>query len=37
MKASRLRGLEGLLAMRYEDFQLVGYQSHGKIAAKVAV
>jgi thymidylate synthase len=32
-----LRGLEGLLAMRYENLKLVGYQSHGKIAAAVAV
>lgn len=33
----RLRGLEGLLEMRYENLKLVGYQSHGKIAAAVAV
>jgi thymidylate synthase len=33
----RLRGLEGLLALRYENLNLVGYQSHGKIAATVAV
>ena len=32
-----LRGLEGLLNMRYENLNLVGYQSHGKIAAPVAV
>lgn len=32
-----LRGLEGLLAIRYENLNLVGYQSHGKIAAQVAV
>lgn len=32
-----LRGLEGLLAMRYENLNLAGYQSHGKIAAAVAV
>jgi thymidylate synthase len=32
-----LRGLEGLLNMRYEHLNLVGYQSHGKIAAPVAV
>jgi thymidylate synthase len=32
-----LRGLEGLLAMRYENLNLVGYLSHGKIAAPVAV
>lgn len=35
--ASRLRGLEGLLEMRYEHVKLLGYQSHGKIAAAVAV
>jgi thymidylate synthase len=34
---NRLRGLEGLLAMRYEHLNLTGYQSHGKIAAVVAV
>ena len=34
---ARLRGLEGLLATRYEDLELVGYQSHGKIAAAVAI
>jgi len=32
-----LRGLEGLLAMNYNNIKLVGYQSHGKIAAPVAV
>lgn len=31
------RGLEGLLAMRYENLKLAGYRSHGKIAAAVAV
>src|SRR3984893_3934107 len=36
-EAKRLRGLEGLLEMRYENLKLVGYQSHGKIAAAVAV
>ena len=36
-EARRLRGLEGLLEMRYENLKLVGYQSHGKIAAAVAV
>src|SRR2546421_351944 len=36
-EAERLRGLEGLLGMRYENLKLVGYQSHGKIAAAVAV
>ena len=33
----RLRGLEGLLNMRYENLSLVGYESHAKIAAPVAV
>jgi thymidylate synthase len=33
----RLRGLDGLLAMRYENLRLTGYQSHGKLAAAVAV
>jgi len=33
----RLRGLEGLLAFSYENLELVGYQSHAKIAAPVAV
>lgn len=33
----RLRGLEGLLEMRYENLELVGYQSHKKISAAVAV
>jgi thymidylate synthase len=33
----RLRGLEGLLGMQYADLKLVDYQSHGKIAAAVAV
>jgi len=36
-EAKPLRGLDGLLGMRYEDLKLVGYQSHGKIAAAVAV
>ncbi|MCU1268069.1 MAG: Thymidylate synthase [Acidobacteria bacterium] len=36
-ESKRLRGLEGLLKMRYEHLGLVGYQSHGKIAATVAV
>jgi len=31
------RGLEGLLSISYENLKLVGYQSHGKIAASVAV
>lgn len=33
----RLRGLEGLLNFRYEHLNLVGYESHAKIAAPVAV
>ncbi len=33
----QLRRLEGLLAMRYEHLKLVNYESHGKIAAAVAV
>ena len=36
-EGQRLRGLEGLLGMRYQNLKLVGYQSHGKIAAAVAV
>ncbi|MFL6332785.1 MAG: thymidylate synthase [Pyrinomonadaceae bacterium] len=32
-----LRGLEGLLAFRYEHLNLSGYKSHGKIEAPVAV
>ena len=36
-EGGRLRGLDGLLKVRYEDLRLVGYQSHGKIAAPVAV
>jgi thymidylate synthase len=33
----RLRGLEGLLRMSYQNLNLLGYQSYGKIAAPVAV
>jgi thymidylate synthase len=33
----RLRGLEGLLGMRWGNLNLVGYKSHGKIEAPVAV
>lgn len=33
----RLRGLEGLLKMRYEDLELIGYRSHSKLPAPVAV
>ena len=36
-KGKKLRGLEGLLNMRYEHLALVGYQSHGKITGQVAV
>src|SRR5207253_4648464 len=32
-----LRGLEGLLNFRYEHLGLIGYESHAKIAAPVAV
>ncbi len=32
-----LRGLEGLLNFRYDNLGLVGYESHAKIAAPVAV
>jgi thymidylate synthase len=32
-----LRGLDGLLRARYENLNLIGYQSHAKIAAPVAV
>ena len=35
--AGPLVGLDGLLAMRYENLKLHGYQSHGKISAAVAV
>jgi thymidylate synthase len=34
---AQLRGLAGLLSMRYEHVSLVGYESHAKIAAPVAV
>lgn len=33
----QLRGLQGLLGMRYEHLNLIGYESHAKIAAPVAV
>jgi thymidylate synthase len=36
-EGERLRGLEGLLNIHYENLALVGYQAHGKIAAPVAV
>jgi thymidylate synthase len=34
---ARLRGLNGLLAFKYEHLNLMGYKSHSKIAAPVAV
>jgi thymidylate synthase len=37
IKDQGLRGLEGLLAITYEHLELVGYKSHGKISAPVAV
>ncbi len=37
VEPGRPQGLDGLLMMRYEDLELVGYRSHGKIAAAVAV
>jgi len=33
----KLRGLEGLLSVTYANLNLIGYKSHGKIAAPVAV
>jgi len=36
-ESNHLRGLEGLLKIGYENLKLAGYQSHGKIAAAVAV
>ena len=36
-EADRLRGLEGLLGVRYQHLNLTGYESHAKIAAQVAV
>ena len=33
----RLRGLDGLLSVTFADLKLIGYKSHGKIAAPVAV
>jgi thymidylate synthase len=37
VNADRLKGLDGLLNFKYENLNLMGYQSHGKIAAPVAV
>lgn len=36
-EANQLRGLEGLLGVRYEHLDLIGYEAHAKIAAQVAV
>ncbi|MBS1793809.1 MAG: thymidylate synthase [Acidobacteria bacterium] len=35
--AENLKGLAGLLDFKYENLNLVGYKSHGRIAAPVAV
>ena len=35
--ADSLKGLEGLMEFKWENLNLVGYKSHGKIAAPVAV
>jgi thymidylate synthase len=37
VNADGLKGLDGLLSFRYENLTLNNYQSHGKIAAPVAV
>jgi thymidylate synthase len=37
LNAEKLRGLEGLLNFKFENLKLDNYQSHGKIAAPVAV
>lgn len=37
VNADGLKGLDGLLNFKYEDLELAGYESHGKIAAPVAV
>jgi thymidylate synthase len=36
-EANQLRGLEGLLSVRYQHLNLIGYESHAKIAGQVAV
>ena len=36
-EANQLRGLEGLLTIRYEHLNLIGYDAHAKIAGQVAV
>ena len=37
VNAGGLKGLDGLLSFKYENLALNNYQSHGKIAAPVAV
>lgn len=37
VNADNLKGLDGLLNFKYENLNLIGYKSHGKIAAPVAV
>lgn len=37
VNAENLKGLEGLLNFKYENLNLTGYKSHGKIAAPVAI
>ncbi len=37
VNTENLKGLDGLLNIKYENLELVGYESHGKIAAPVAV
>ena len=37
VNSENLQGLDGLLNFKYENLNLVGYQSYGKIAAPVAV
>jgi thymidylate synthase len=37
VNAEKLKGLEGLLNFNYENLNLIGYKSHKKIAAPVAV
>jgi thymidylate synthase len=36
-EADPLRGLEGLLRVRYQHLNLIGYDAHAKIAGQVAV
>ena len=37
VNAENLKGFDGLLNFKYENLSVQGYQSHGKIAAPVAV